>query len=137
MRIRGPQSVGIMLAGRSLFLVCVPVAVAFRDSWADSLLRGAKLSDSELNDLAGQAQRLSREMLAANSPSGQGSCGMCEAKSYFGTCPQGWVESANGVCEAPSDYGGFCSHHLFFAGASVSSKIAAETSCDVCWPCAS
>ena len=137
LRVRGPQPVVTMFARRSLFLVCVPVAVAFRESWADSLLRGAKLSDSELNGLADQAQRLPRETLAASAPPGPVSCGMCEAKTYFDTCPQGWVESADGLCEAPPSYGGFCSHQLSFVGSSVSSKIAAETSCDVCWSCGS
>ena len=131
------EPVVIMFAGRPLILVLLPFAAALRDSWADSLLRGAKLSDSELMDLAGQAQRLSREKLAASAPPGSASCGMCAAKSYSETCPEGWAESANGQCEAPSGYGGFCSHQLVFAGSSVSGKIAAEQSCDVCWPCAS
>ena len=131
------EPVVIMFAGRPLILVLLPFAAALRDSWADSLLRGAKLSDSELSDLAGQAQRLSRETLAASAPPGPASCGTCVAKSYSDTCPQGWEETTTGICEAPPGYNGFCSHQLAFAGSSVSGKITAEQSCDVCWPCAS
>ena len=126
-----------MFASRPLIIAFVPFGVAVGNSWADALLRGTKIPGAELGDLAGQAQRLSRETLAASAPPGSPSCGMCAAKSYSEMCPEGWAESANGQCEAPSGYGGFCSHQLVFAGSSVSGKIAAEQSCDVCWPCAS
>ena len=134
---RHSQPVVIMFAGRPLALVLLPFATSLKHSWADSLLRGAKLSDSELSDLAGQAQRMSRETLAASAPPGPASCGPCVTKSYSDTCPRGLAETTTGICEAPSNYNGFCSHLLAFAGSSVSGKIAAEQSCDVCWPCAS
>ena len=59
---------------------------------------------------------------------------MC-SKSYMQSCPSGWEADADGLCLAPSGYTGFCAHGVSFGGWSVDSKIIAEMSCSICWPC--
>ena len=102
-------------------------------SWEAPLLRGAKISQSELEALANKAQLMSKHEEPGLVPVVNG-CPACH-KSYSEPCPLDWIFDADGECKAPSGYAGYCAQELNFAGWSVESKVNAEMSCSMCWPC--
>ena len=104
-------------------------------SWEAPLFRGARLSESELDDVAKQALQMSQHEEPGRVPVING-CAAC-SKSYSEICPLTWELDEDDVCHAPFDYAGYCAHGLSFSRASVADKIVAEMSCSVCWPCTS
>ena len=61
-------------------------------------------------------------------------CSTC-SKTYSEPCPLTWEPDEDESCHAPSGYAGYCARGLTFVGWSVESKIVAEMSCSMCWPC--
>lgn len=102
-------------------------------SWEAPLIRGARISESELNDISKRAQDMSKSEEAGSMPVVNG-CPTC-SKTYAESCPLAWEPDDDDVCQAPSGYSGYCARGLNFGGWSVESKIVAEMSCSVCWPC--
>ena len=102
-------------------------------SWEAPLIRGARISDSELDDLSKRAQQTSKQQEAGSMPVVNG-CPTC-SKTYSEACPLTWEPDEDDLCHAPNGYTGYCAHGLHFGGLSVESKIVAEMSCSMCWPC--
>ena len=102
-------------------------------SWEAPLIRGARISESELDDLAQRAQQMSKHQEAGSMPVVNG-CPTC-SKTYTESCPLTWELDTDDLCHAPIGYAGYCARGLNFDGWSVESKIVAEMSCSVCWPC--
>lgn len=102
-------------------------------SWEAPLFRGTRISESELDDLSKKAQMMAKD-------ESQGSslvfleCPTC-LKTYSEPCPVAWELDESGACHAPRKYFGYCTRDLSFGGWSVDSKIVAEMSCSMCWPC--
>ena len=61
-------------------------------------------------------------------------CSACP-NTYSESCPFNWERDEDETCHAPSGYSGYCAQGLNFDGWSVESKINAEMSCSMCWPC--
>ena len=102
-------------------------------SWEAPLFRGSRISQSELDDVSKKAEIMSKHhepgvMTVVNR------CSTC-AKNYSEPCPVNWELNADDACHAPSGYSGYCARGLKFDGLSVESKIIAEMSCSMCWPC--
>ena len=102
-------------------------------SWEAPLFRGSRISQSELDDLSKKAEILSKHHNSDVMPVVSG-CSTC-AKTYSESCPVNWELTADDACHAPSGYSGYCAQGLKFDGWSVESKIVAEMSCSMCWPC--
>ena len=115
----------------ALFVTC---SFGAAESWEAALLRSARIPASELSDVARQARDISRISAAGSKSFVMNGCPTC-SKSYAESCPSSWEADEDGVCHAPSGYTGFCAHSLSFGGLSVESKIVAEISCSMCWPC--
>ena len=117
----------------SFTLLLVASSLDAAMSWEAPLIRGARISESELDDLAQRAQQMSKHHEAGSMPVVNG-CPTC-SKTYAESCPLAWEPDDDDVCQAPSGYSGYCARGLNFGGWSVESKIVAEMSCSVCWPC--
>jgi CPW-WPC domain-containing protein len=102
-------------------------------SWEAPLVRGARISESELGDLSKRAQEMSKDHEAGSMPVVNG-CPTC-SKTYSESCPLTWESDEDDLCRAPRGYAGYCARGLHFGGWSVESKIVAEMSCSMCWPC--
>ena len=102
-------------------------------SWEAPLFRGSRISQSELDDVSKKAEIMSKHHEAGVMTVVNG-CSTC-AKSYSEPCPVNWELNADDACHAPSGYSGYCAQGLKFDGWSVESKIIAEMSCSMCWPC--
>ena len=102
-------------------------------SWEAPLFRGSRISQSELDDLSKKAQLLSKHEQHGALAVVHG-CSTC-AKSYLEPCPVDWELNADEACHAPNGYSGYCAQGLNFDGWSVESKVVAEMSCSLCWPC--
>ena len=103
-------------------------------SWEAPLTKGVRISESELDDLSKQAQQMAKHREAGGSAPVVNGCPTC-FKAYSESCPVSWASDEDGVCHAPSGYAGYCARDLNFGGSSMESKIVAELSCSVCWPC--
>jgi CPW-WPC domain-containing protein len=97
------------------------------------LFRGSRISQSELDDLSKKAQLMSKHEQKGVTAVVHG-CSTC-AKSYSEPCPVDWELNADEACHAPHEYSGYCAQGLNFDGWSAESKIVAEMSCSLCWPC--
>ena len=114
-----------------LFLISRFLGVAV--SWEAPLFRGTRIPESELDDLSKKAQLMSKHDEPGSMPIVNG-CPTC-SKTFSESCPFSWEFQAGEACHAPSGYSGYCARGLKFVGWSVESKIVAEMSCSICWPC--
>ena len=102
-------------------------------SWEAPLFMGARISQPELDNMAETARRMAKREGPAAMPVVNG-CSACP-KTYSESCPLNWERNEDEACIAPSGYSGYCAQGLNFDGWSVESKINAEMSCSMCWPC--
>ena len=102
-------------------------------SWEAPLFRGIRISESELDELSQKAEMMAKDDTQVSSPVFL-ECPSC-LKMYSEPCPVAWELDESGACHAPSEYLGYCMRDLSFGGWSVESKIVAEMSCSMCWPC--
>ena len=118
---------------RPLILVLAAGFFEAAMSWEAPLIRGARISETELDELSKQAQHMSKHHEAGSMPVVNG-CPTC-SKTYSESCPLSWEPDEADMCQAPRGYSGYCARGLNFDGWSVESKIVAEMSCSMCWPC--
>jgi len=117
-------------------------------AWASPLLSSSKLSPSDLDGVAKDVQRKSRQKFLQQSahkaqvhPSAAFSavssttskCPECR-RLYLG-CPVGWDQGEDGLCTAPADFATVCNRVQNFFLSDEASKIEAEETCGICWPC--
>lgn len=133
-----------------LFLVSGAVCSSAEDpnAWASFLVTSSKLSPSDLDGVARDVQRRSRQKFLQQSankaqvhPSAARSvaspmpskCPDC-SRLYLG-CPVGWDQGEEGLCSAPANFATDCNRVQNFAVSDEASKIEAEETCGICWPC--
>ena len=112
--------------------------VGLADAWHEPLLKGMKIPQTQLGAAEQQASLRSRKALQAKSSGRrhiETNCAICPGKDYSETCPSGWQATADGMCNAPTEYTGVCNTQQSFALLSGIEKEEVELICNVCWTC--
>lgn len=121
----------------SIFMVAVVFACCAQEgvaAWHNKLLRGAKISNNELDSIGRAAAIRAEKATRRAARTGQCQCGA--GKDYSAPCPRGWkVQNGGAECLAPPSYKGYCDTNQTFVLDDTSEKIEAEATCGVCWPC--